>query len=215
MRVLIMGSYPLFREAIASQLVKVTKQVSIFEAVTPEQAVALLDVPAHFDLAICCLDKHEQDYQWLQQLRKNSLELKILIILEDNQLFKQLKQQFKIDGFLAKSADIHEVENALKLVLMGECYLSPSLLVTYRLLNSDTLRPHAQSSREGHLLTPRQLQVLKLIAAGCSNKDIANQLMCTDGTIKLHVSAILREFKVSNRISAIKYAAKAGIISVV
>lgn len=212
MRVLIMDYYPLFREAIASQLVKVAKQVSIFEAVTPEQAVALLDIPAHFDLAICCIDEHAQDYQWLQQLRIRSPELKILIILEGNQLFKKISQQMEIDGFLAKSADIHEVENALKLVLMGEYYISPSLLVAHQLLNSDTPRSHAQSSRES-LLTPRQLQVLKLIAAGCSNKDIASQLKCTDGTIKLHVSAILKEFKVGNRISAIKYAAKAGIIS--
>lgn len=211
MRVLIMDYYPLFREAIALQLLKVTKQVSIFEAVTPEQALALLDIPAHFDLAICCIDENAQDYQWLKQLRQNSSELKILIILEDNQLLKLLKQQFKIDGFLAKSADIHEVENTLKLVLMGEYYISPSLLVAHHLLNSEIPRSHTQSSRES-LLTPRQLQVLKLIAAGYSNKAIASQLKCTDGTIKLHVSAILKEFKVNNRVSAIKYASKAGII---
>ncbi len=212
MRVLIMNYYPLFREAIASQLLKVVKQASIFEAATPEQAVALLEIPTNFDLAICCIDEHVEEHQWLEQLRNRLPELKILIILEKNQLLKQLNQQLKVDGFLEKSADIHEVENALKLILMGECYISPSLLVAHPTLDLELSLAHTQSSIKS-LLTPRQLQVLKLIAAGCSNKAIASQLKCTDGTIKLHVSAILKEFKVNNRICAIKYAAKAGLIS--
>lgn len=209
-----MDYYPLFREAIALQLLKVTKKVSIFEAVTPEQVMALVETPVNFDLAICCIDEHEESHQWLQQLRKRSLELKILIILDNNQLFKQLNQTLKIDGYLAKSADIHEVENALKLILAGECYVSPCLLVAHSPSDFDLPLVRAQGSREGSL-TPRQLQVLKLIAAGYSNKHIASQLKCTDGTIKLHVSAILREFKVNNRICAIKYAAKAGLISTI
>lgn len=212
MRVLIMDYYPLFREAIALQLTKVTGAVSIFEVATPEQAVALLDVTASFDLVICCVAEHEPDQEWLEQLKVRSAELKILFVLEGNQLFGRLRQQAWINGFLAKSADIHEVENALRLILRGECYISPSLLVVNPVLGSGINLSNTVQSMP-NLLTPRQLQVLKLIASGCSNKDIANQLNCTDGTIKLHVSAILKEFKVHNRVGAIKYAAKLGIIS--
>lgn len=206
MRVLIMDSYPLFREAIGLQVTKVAEQASIFEAASSEQAVALSDLASSFDLAICCISEHEQNHQWLNELKKRSADLKILAIIECNQLFKQLIQQRFINGFLAKSADIHEVRQALKLTFMGECYVSPSLLV---------MQTPVQVSRPvtHRLLTPRQFQVLKLIAAGFSNKDIANQLDCSDGTIKLHVSAILKEFKVHNRIGAIKYAVKAGLIS--
>lgn len=212
MRVLIMDSYPLFREAIALQVAKVVERASIFEATTPEQVVALLDRVASFDLAIFCLGESESHHEWLRELKKRFIDLKIIVILENNQLFSHLCQQKEIDGFLTRSADIHEVKNALKLILMDEYYVSPSLLVAYPPLVIKGSQP--TSNHPSHnLLTPRQLQVMKLIAAGFSNKSIANQLNCSDGTIKLHVSAILKEFNVHNRIGAIKYATKLGLIS--
>ena len=61
-------------------------------------------------------------------------------------------------------------------------------------------------------LTPRETEVLRLIAAGKSNKEIAAALFVTEGTIKLHVNHILRKLKVSGRAEAISQAVQRGIV---
>lgn len=203
MRVLIIDSYPLFREAIVLQISKVVEQASVFEVSSAEEAAALMSITSPFDLVIASLDKSA--YAWLQALKNASNHLSVVLFLDIKQAFVEIDHLHGINGLLAKSADLHEVKSALRLVLMGETYISPSLLMAKNL-------PKNSESVKACILTPRQLQVLKLIAAGCSNKDIANELHCSDGTIKLHVSAILKEFKVSNRIGAIKYATKLGLI---
>ena len=62
-------------------------------------------------------------------------------------------------------------------------------------------------------LTPRQIDVLKLMAKGCSNKIIAHELGLTEGTVKLHVTAILKILNVYNRTGAVVEATKKGLIS--
>ena len=209
MRVLIIDSYPLFREAIALQVAKVIQPVSIFEVGSAEEAGALMSVASPFNLVICSLDEHT--YPWLRELRDKFSELCLLVVLDVKQSFTELGQLHGVNGVLAKAADLHEVNNALKLVLMGESYISPSLLIA-QVLPKGVLELRKREPAKRSLLTPRQLQVLKLVATGLSNKDIANELNCSDGTIKLHVSAMLKELNVHNRIGAIKYAARLGLI---
>lgn len=212
MRVLIIDAYPLFREAIALQVAKVVEHSCIFEVSSCEEALALQKLYSRFDLVICCINRYDYDLHWFSRWKQEALEVKILLMLDDSTAMLELLQKKEIDGFLAKSADLHEVKQALKLVLMGECYISPSLLMPPQ-QPLPVAKPKYTNKSIRHFLTPRQLQVLHLIAAGFSNKDIANQLSCSDGTIKLHVSAIFKEFKVANRIGAIKYATKLGLLS--
>jgi DNA-binding NarL/FixJ family response regulator len=62
-------------------------------------------------------------------------------------------------------------------------------------------------------LTPREMEVLRLMAQGLGNRDIAAQLHVNERTIKYHVSAILSKFGVSNRTEAVTYAAQQGLIT--
>lgn len=210
MRVLIIDSYPLFREALALQVAKVAEQASVFEAGSLEEAMAITDMTPSFDLLIWSFTEIEHQYVWLKELKDKSAKLKVLLFFDKHQLAVELKRKIEVDGILAKSADLREVQNALKLILAGETYVSPSLLITQKNQVVALDRNHKKLTCSP--LTPRQLQVLRLIAVGLSNKDIANELQCSDGTIKLHVSAILKEFKVSNRVGALKYAAKLGLL---
>lgn len=209
MRVLIIDAYPLFREAITLQIAKVIEPVSVFEVASVEEASALMSVTIPFNLIICSLD--DKAYRWLRELRDKVSELRLLIILDIKQSVTELSNLHGINGVLARTADLREVNNALKLILMGESYVSPSLLVAHTLPKTvlDLKKPEPVKRK---LLTPRQLQVLKLVADGFSNKAIASELKCSDGTIKLHVSAILKEFNVHSRVGAIKYATKLGLI---
>lgn len=97
-------------------------------------------------------------------------------------------------GFIAKSAAHDVVAAALRLLLAG------SIVV-----------PNDQAALTANsCLTPRQRQVLDLLGQGKSNKEIGQTLGLTEGTVKLHVSAVLRALKVNNRTQAVLVAARAA-----
>ena len=109
-------------------------------------------------------------------------------------------------GFIPMSARIDVLRYALPLVLKGEFYVRPSAF------RGDTLTvrsapvaaaPATSEPTIGDTLTPRQSEVLLMLAAGKSNKEIARQLDLLDGTVKLHVKAILRKLRVNNRTQAV------------
>ncbi|MBN2752256.1 MAG: response regulator transcription factor, partial [Rhodospirillaceae bacterium] len=96
--------------------------------------------------------------------------------------------------------------NAINLVLSGGHYIPPLVLdedVPETPAHATT--PHANA------LTPRQMDVLRLVARGMSNRDIAQALDLSEGTVKLHVTAILKALGVPNRTSAVIAAARMGL----
>ncbi len=90
-------------------------------------------------------------------------------------------------GYIAKSASAETLVEAIRLVLVGGVYVPRSLVAVHNLAIPDRAS-----------LTPRQLEVLTLLAAGQSNKEIAAQLGTSHGTVKAHVSAIMRQLGARN-----------------
>ncbi|HEV7921921.1 MAG TPA: response regulator transcription factor [Thermoanaerobaculia bacterium] len=112
-------------------------------------------------------------------------------------------------GYLLKGAPLDDIERAIAAVAAGESFLDPpageSFLdprVTSRLL--------ARSPRER--LTPREREVLALVAAGKSNKEIASALRIAERTAKFHVTAILSKLRAENRAQAVAIAAERHLI---
>jgi DNA-binding NarL/FixJ family response regulator len=68
------------------------------------------------------------------------------------------------------------------------------------------------TSLEGQSLTPRQIDVLQLLAQGCSNKEIARRLDMADGTVRTHINAVFRALEVSNRTQAVMRAQELGCL---
>lgn len=112
-------------------------------------------------------------------------------------------------GFILKSEEPHVFAAALRLVLSGGIYFPVSVL-GHRSASSPT---STRAPRPLHAITERQKEVLGLVAAGCANKEIAWQLKLTEGTVKLHVAAILRALGASNRTQAVSIARGCGLIS--
>lgn len=108
-------------------------------------------------------------------------------------------------GYLLKGASRAEIFSAVRTVGSGGSLLEPA--VTSKLLDSmDTRRePH-----EG--LTPRELEVLALLALGLPNREIADRLFVTERTVKFHVGSILAKLGASNRTEAARLAAQHGLI---
>jgi DNA-binding NarL/FixJ family response regulator len=112
-------------------------------------------------------------------------------------------------GFMLKDVSYQQLIAAIRAVASGATVFQPA--VTERLLRAGApARPHAEASRES--LTEREAQVVRLMAGGYSNKEIAHALGTAEGTIKNHVSSILAKFGVRDRTRAVLKALEAGLL---
>jgi DNA-binding NarL/FixJ family response regulator len=115
-------------------------------------------------------------------------------------------------GFLLKDASAEELLQAVRVVAAGEALLSPS--ITRRLIADYARRP-PPNERPAALdeLTPRELEVLRLIARGLSNRDIARKLVLGDATIKTHVARIFAKLDLHDRTQAVVLAYETGLVT--
>jgi DNA-binding NarL/FixJ family response regulator len=121
-------------------------------------------------------------------------------------------------GFVLKDADPDELVAAIKAVAAGDAIISPA--ATRRLL--DTVLPQLQlrtkhtqpphSSAET-VLTNGELEVLRAVAQGLSNREIAGQLHLSEGTVKVHVGRLLNKLDLRDRVQAVVYAYESGLIT--
>jgi DNA-binding NarL/FixJ family response regulator len=114
-------------------------------------------------------------------------------------------------GFLLKDAPADELVRAIRVVAGGEALLSPS--ITRRLIEEFASRP-APSERPAALdgLTARELEVLKLVARGLSNREIAKELYVSEATAKTHVGRILQKLDLRDRVQAVVLAYESGLV---
>ncbi len=104
-------------------------------------------------------------------------------------------------GYISKSSDAQSLLAALRFVLAGNVYVPPTMLAG-----------GAASAPEGHGLSERQIEVLRLLANGLPNKAIGRQLGVSEKTVKAHVSAIFRGLTVANRVQAVEAARRRRLI---
>jgi len=108
-------------------------------------------------------------------------------------------------GYLTKSSPSDVILSALRLVLAGGVYVPPSIL------DRSDGQPDLPEPLRNAALTSRQIDVLRELAKGLSNKQIAKSLEVTEGTVKIHLAAIFRILKVNNRTEAVLVAQKMGL----
>ena len=116
-------------------------------------------------------------------------------------------------GFLLKDAPTEQVLEAVRAVAAGDAVLSPT--VTRRLLDQVGRRLPAAVAREPGLepLTEREREVLRMLAAGLSNAEIAQALVVSEATVKSHVSSLLGKLGLRDRVQAVIYAYETGLIA--
>jgi DNA-binding NarL/FixJ family response regulator len=116
-------------------------------------------------------------------------------------------------GFLLKDAPAAELVHAVRVVAAGDALLAPS--VTRRLIADFAARQPAGHPQPGRVaaLTPRELDVLRLIARGLSNQEIAAELVLAEQTVKTHVSRILTKTGLRDRAQAVVLAYESGLVT--
>ena len=133
-----------------------------------------------------------------------------LTMYEDDQYFFEMLRA-GASGYVPKRAAPDELVSAIRAVSRGEVFLYPSLagrLVQDYLLRG---RPDEQEPMTDDL-TPREQEVLKLIAEGLSNSEIAGQLIISAKTVDRHRENIMRKLNLHNRVDLVKYALRKGLI---
>jgi DNA-binding NarL/FixJ family response regulator len=116
-------------------------------------------------------------------------------------------------GFLLKDVTAERLFDAVRVVAAGEALLAPA--VTRRLISEFTrLRPVQDAPPAGALsaLTPRETEVLRLVAEGLSNPEVAKRLVVTEETVKTHVSRILAKLGLRDRTQAVVAAYESGLV---
>ena len=151
----------------------------------------------------------------LKQLRASGVSTPVVMLTmsrEDDDLNAALRSGAQ--GYLLKDMEPEELLPALEAVLRGDNVVAREMVGTLaHLLRSDagtdgkTKKPAAPFAG----LTPRELEILEHLAGGASNKMIANALAITDGTVKLHVKAILRKLGMRSRVEAAVAAVEHGL----
>jgi DNA-binding NarL/FixJ family response regulator len=116
-------------------------------------------------------------------------------------------------GFLLKDVPAEQLVDGIRVVARGEALLAPS--VTKRLIQEFSRGAVSQRSAPSELdeLTPRELEVFKLIARGMSNAEIAGELIVSETTVKTHVARVLMKLGVRDRVQAVVLAYESGVVA--
>jgi DNA-binding NarL/FixJ family response regulator len=116
-------------------------------------------------------------------------------------------------GYLLKDSSIEEVAQAIRVVADGQSLISPSMAI--KLL--DEFKQMARTDRQAvptPRLTDRELEVLRLVAQGLNNREIAKQLFISENTVKNHVRNILEKLQLHSRMEAVMYAVREKILDI-
>jgi len=149
-----------------------------------------------------------------RRLLEAGSEARVIILTTfdlDEYVFEALRAG--ASGFLLKDVQPAQLVEAIRVVASGEALLAPS--ITRRLL--DRFAASFDASERGtppelDSLTPRELEILRLIAGGLTNAEIARELFVSETTVKTHVSSVLRKLHLRDRVQAVVLAYEAGLV---
>ena len=147
----------------------------------------------------------------LKQLQQNNFAAPIAMLTTSNDerdLVEALRNGAK--GYLLKDMEPDDVVAALREIVKGETVVAPNLTqILARVVKGEPILETEPSPIDD--LTPREAEILSLLAEGQSNKVIARNLGISDGTVKLHVNAILRKLNIHSRVEAAVIAVEQGL----
>jgi len=206
-RVLIADDHAVVRQGLRTYLelqpdVEVVAEAADGEAAVREAGRLTPDVVL-LDLAMPRLD----GVAALARLREAAPSARVIVLTsfgEDDRLFAALRAGAA--GFLLKDTEPADLARSIRTAHRGESPLSPA--VATRVVEA---LAHGGRARASDLLTPRELDVLRLIARGRSNKRIALELGVAEKTVKTHVGHVLAKLDVSDRTQAALYAVREGL----
>ena len=209
-RILVADDHPIVRSGLKTVLDAEPDLEVVAEAADGAEAVAKALAE---DVHLAILDVSMPKLTGIQaaaelQKRKPTLKLLMLSMYDSEQfLFASLKAG--ASGYVLKSDADHDLVDACRRTMRDQSFLYPSAVTT---IVRDYLERDASHREEFEILTPRELQVLKLIAEAHTSKEIAAELVISVKTVERHRQNILEKLGMSDRVELTRYAIRRGLI---
>lgn len=200
---LIIDDHPLFRDGLAALLRQSSASVHVTQATSAEEALNLADEQIFDAVFMDLMMPGLCGEPAIREFARRHPDLPV-IVLSSSESPGDVRRVIHAgaSGYIPKSATAQTVVSALKLVLSGNVYVPP-LLVSAPVRSADA---DAQGTR-GSLaqLTERQVDVLRYLRDGLTNKEISANLGIAEKTVKVHIAAIFKTLNVVNRTQAAKF----------
>ena len=215
MKILVVDDHPLIREALKQVLSTLDSDIQVLEAQSAREGFAV--AKAHPDLHLILLDlglPGEDGLESLPLLRERAPQVPVVVFsASDHPDVVKRAIDAGAMGFIPKTSSNALLVNALRFVLAGGVYLPLEVLRQPSSASSGIAEsPPGGSSGFRELgLTQRQAQVLALLVQGKSNKLICRELNLAEGTVKVHVAAVLKTLGVASRTQAVLAVSRLGI----
>ena len=207
--IMIADDHSMVREGI-KQLLELDGDIVVTsEASNGKQCIELLDENRTDVLLLDINMPLMNGLQVLQYIRENKLKLKVLILTIHNEVEYLMRAvELGVDGYVLKDSDSSVLKKAIFCVNRGESFIQPELTPILKV----KLEEKSNQTNDDDALTKREIEVLKLLAEGLFNKEIAYMLAISEKTVKNHVSNIFKKINVSDRTQAAVYAIRNNLV---
>ena len=210
-QVLVVDDHRIVREGIRSLMEDVADIQVVGEARNGFEGVDLADSLLPDVILMDLMMPHMDGLEATKRIKDKHPEMPILVLtsfIADDKVFPAIKAG--AIGYLLKDTSSADLINAIRQVDRGEVTMHPQ--IASKVL-AELRQPNADRKPTPDPLTEREVEVLKLVAKGLSNKEIAAELQISDHTARTHVNHILSKLHLANRVQATLYALREGISS--
>ncbi len=207
-RVLVVDDHPVVRRGIRSLLSEEEGIEVIGEAVDGEEALQQAEELRPDVILMDLVMPGMSGIEAIQRITSANPGINVLVMTSfaaDDKVFPSIKAGAL--GYLLKDSDPEDLVRMIRQVHRGELSLHPSIA---RRVIQELNRP-AEEPLTPSPLTPREVEILQLIAQGIENKEIAHRLVLREATVRTHVSNILSKLHLANRVQATLFALRKGL----
>ncbi|MCH1882462.1 response regulator transcription factor [Agrococcus sp. ARC_14] len=209
-RVVVVDDQTLIRQGIRGLLGVAGIEV-VGEAADGGEAIAVIEATLP-DVVLLDVRMPRFDGLWaLERMRELGIEIPVLVLTtfdDDAQVLDAVRAGAR--GYLLKDVTLEQLSSAVETLADGGTVIAPAL--TDRLLQAIRARPATAAAPPVQELTDRELEVLRLLAQGIPNREIAGALFLAEGTVKNHVSSIIMKLGARDRTSAVLRALRDGVL---
>ncbi|HEY9695700.1 MAG TPA: response regulator transcription factor [Trichocoleus sp.] len=201
----------IIRAGLAALLTDLPTLTVTATAAEPETILQQL-ATEQLDVILLDIESQSDDFTWLTPLLDRAGQVAILLLIEeiDSHTFRELIQA-GVRGILPKMIGLTEMAAAIEAIASGLVVWHPDFAET--VLSALSSLPAALPTLPIEpILTPRESEVLQMLAAGLGNKTIARRLSISEHTVKFHISSIFSKLQVSSRTEAVMVGTRSGLI---
>lgn len=209
-RILIADDHGVVREGLRALIATEAGMELVGEAEDGDQAAALAKKLQPDIVLLDMVMPGRSGLEVIESIKSESPQVRIMVLTsfsDDDLVFPAIKSG--ADGYLLKNTPPRTLLQSIRDVHAGNPSMSPSIAVK---LMRELQRP-TNLPPTGEPLTAREVEVIRLVAQGYSNEEIAEKLFLTEGTVRTHMSSILSKLHLANRTQAALYALREGLAS--